>query len=497
MDRVSIIIPGRCEEYFQPTIDSVLDSAVGDIEVIAIIDGYDPNPPLIKRDTRVNLVHLKTSIGQRAAYNLGVTMSSGKYVMKIDAHCLLSPGFDEELKAHCPDNAVVLPEMRRLDVKKWEAKPRGKTHFMYIGNDLYCHFWQSYRKREGIKDQEYPEVMTGQGSCWFCTREWNDHIGLLDEGVGSWGNVGIEISLRTWLCGGTQIVNKKCWQAHFFRKDEGGFPYPMDGRKVWKAHNYTRTNYYYNDHAFKNQTRKFKWLFEKFAPVPGWEAFLVDEYKAPRVIVYYTDNKIERILGKQVRKQIDRVCGKIPIISVSQEATKFGKNICVGEKPREYRSIYEQILAGVEAAPPGSIIYLCEHDVFYHSSHFAFLPTSKRMMFFNRNRFYWKMGMSSFFRARGKMALSQSVTYREYLIKHCKSRLDKWDQGIEHKMKVANKGFESERPNVDIRHDKNFTPHGSYKKQYMSGRKTGVVNLPGWGRAKHFQSITGYKDEKE
>ena len=77
---------------------------------------------------------------------------------------------------------------------------------------------------------EYPEVMTGQGSCWFTTREWNDYIGLLDEGVGSWGNVGIEVSLRTWLCGGTQIVNKKAWQAHWFRKDEGGFPYPMDGR---------------------------------------------------------------------------------------------------------------------------------------------------------------------------------------------------------------------------------------------------------------------------
>jgi len=368
---------------------------------------------------------------------------------------------------------------------------------MYIGNDLYCHFWRTYRKREGVKQQEYPEVMTGQGSCWFTTRTWNDYIGLLDEGVGSWGNVGIEISLRTWLCGGSQIVNKKAWQAHYFRKDEGGFPYPMDGRKVARAHNYTRKNYYYNDAAFVHQTRKFKWLIEKFAPVPGWEAYLSDEYKAPRVIVYYTDNKIDRLLGKQVRKRISKICGKIPIISVSQEPISFGKNICVGKKPREYRSIYEQILVGVKAAAPNSIIYLCEHDVFYHPSHFAFLPTSDRAMFFNRNRYYWGLGVNSFFPARGRKALSQSVTRREYLIKHCQSRITKWDQGIEHKMKVANHGFMSDRPNVDIRHGNNFTPDGKYKREFLKNRKQGIKNLPGWGGIRHFQSITGYKDAEQ
>ena len=493
MDKVSIIIPGRCETYFQQTIDSVLDRANGDVEVIAVVDGYEPDPPLVAKDHRVKIIKVEKSIGQRAGYNLGVRESTGKFVMKIDAHCLLSKGFDTELKSHCPDNAVVLPEMRRLDVHKWESKPRGKTHFMYFGNDLYCHFWKEYKKRDGIKQQEYPEVMTGQGSCWFCTRKWNDHIELLDEGVGSWGNVGIEVSLRTWLCGGTQIVNKKAWQAHYFRKDEGGFPYPMDGRKVWKAHNYTRKNYYYNDNAFKNQTRKFKYLIEKFAPVPGWEAYLVDEYKSPRVIVYYTDNKIDSLLGKQVRKRIEKIAGKIPIISVSQEPISFGKNICVGPKPREYKSIYEQILVGVEATEPGSIIYLCEHDVFYHPSHFAFLPTSKRRMFFNRNRFYWSLGMDGFFPSRGTMALSQSVTHRNYLIKHCKSRIDKWNNNIEHTMKVANKGFRSDRPNVDIRHDNNFTTHGKYKKSYMKGNRKTCTNLPGWGGSKHFQSITGYK----
>ena len=292
MGKVSVIIPGRCEKYFQNTIDSVLENATGDIEVIPVIDGYVPDPPLTLDDPRINPIFLKDPIGQRAAYNLGVEKSVGEYVMKLDAHALPSPGFDETLKSHCPVKGVVLPEMRRLDAKKWESKPRGKTHFMYFGLDLYCHFWREYRKRPEAQ-VDYPEVMTGQGSCWFTRRYWNDYIGLLDENVGSWGNVGIEVSLRTWLCGGNQIVNKNAWQAHFFRKDEGGFPYPMNGRKVGKAHRYTWDNYYFKDDAFKNQERPFKWLIEKFAPIASWEAYLVDEYKSPRVIVYYTDSQLD------------------------------------------------------------------------------------------------------------------------------------------------------------------------------------------------------------
>ena len=490
--RVSVIIPGRTELYFQETIDSALERATGDVEIIAIVDCDEPpDKPLgAQSDPRVKLIKLDKGIGQRAAYNLGVRESSGEYVMKIDAHALVSPGYDEALKAHCPPKTTVLPEMRRLDVHKWKDKPRGKTRFMHFGLDLYCHFWQSYRRRPEAKG-EYPEVMTGQGSCWFMTREWNDYIGLLDERVGSWGNVGIEVSLRTWLCGGSQIVNPKAWQAHWFRKDEGGFPYPMSGRQVARAHRYTWNNYYFKDDAFANQSRPFHWLIEKFQP-PGWEAYLVDKFASPRVIIYYTDSKLDRALALPVRKQLQKACGPIPIISVSQEPLRFGKNICVGEKPRLYKSMYEQLLVGLEAAPPGSIIYLCEHDVFYHPSHFAFLPKTKRHAWFNTNRYYYHQGVNSFLAARGKQALSQCVAYREMLIVHCRERLAEWDDT--QRMSIQWHTFKSARPNIDIRHGDNLTTDGDYKRNYYRGRgKNTIRNLPGWGGPHHFMSRTHWK----
>jgi len=492
MDRISVIIPGRCEQYFQQTIDSVLENATSDIEVIPIVDGYKPDPSLKINDERVKPIFLDKSIGQRAAYNLGVRKSIGKYVMKLDAHALLSPGFDETMKSHCPPKTIVLPEMRRLDVRKWEVKPRGRTHFMYFGLDVYCHFWSDYRKRDAAKI-EYPEVLTGQGSCWFTTREWNDYIGLLDEGVGSWGKVGIEVSLRTWLCGGQQIVNKNAWQAHWFRRDDGGFTYPMDGRQVGRARDYTYNNYFFKEDAFKNQIRSFKWLLEKFAPVPSWEVYMADEYKANRIIVYYTDSKLEGSLARAVRSRLKKVAGPIPIISVSQKPLDFGQNICVGPKTKCLQSMYEQILVGVEAAPPESVIYLCEHDVFYHFSHFVRIPKTRNAMWFNINRYYWRAGYDSFLPARGKRAFSHGVAYREFIIEHIQDRIELWKTEPDNTLKIRWFEWKSERPNVDIRHGDNLTNDGHFKGSYLRHKKKGIKNLPGWGGPKHFSSIVSYK----
>lgn len=492
--KVSIIIPGRCEIYFNKTVQSVLERAVGDIEVIAIIDGEHKGDPVISDDRRVKIIKLEKSIGQRAAYNLGVRESTGEYVMKIDAHCLLSKGFDEALKEVCGDKDVLLPEMRRLDVKEWKPKIGGETLFMHFGIDMYCHYWKDYGKRPGVKGTDPVEIMTGQGSCWFCKREWNDYIGLLDEKVGSWGNVGIEISLRTWLCGGRQTATKKAWQAHFFRKDEGGFPYPMNGRNVARAHRYTRENYYFKDDAFKNQCRPFRWLIEKFAPIPQWDAYLAHGGNMPAYVLYYTDSRLDETLAIAVREQIERSCGTLQIYSVSKKPLKFGKNICIGDIPHCYKSMYEGIKKGLEAIPGDPIVYLVEHDVFYHPSHFSYIPKDKIHGFFNTNRYYWSTETDFFYPARGKIALSQGVAYKSVWLKHVEERLNNWESP-DNKMKMPHKNYESSRPNVDVRHGDNLTPRGHYKKRHERGELENVYNLPGWGKLPHFLNKVKYHPE--
>ena len=69
-----------------------------DTEVIAICDGYWPDPPVVDHP-KVTIVHHTKSIGQRAATNEGARISQAKYVMKLDAHCTVDKGFDGNVGA--------------------------------------------------------------------------------------------------------------------------------------------------------------------------------------------------------------------------------------------------------------------------------------------------------------------------------------------------------------------------------------------------------------
>jgi glycosyltransferase involved in cell wall biosynthesis len=483
LSKVSIIIPGRAEKYFQQTIDTTLENARGDIEIIAIADGPEQEQKcgkLIARDSRVKIIRLEKAIGQRAAYNLGVRKSTGEYVMKIDAHCILSPGFDIELKSYCPEKTTVLPVMKRLNVEKWEAKKSGATKFMYFGLDVFCHYWKAYEKRPQAKE-EYPEVLTGQGSCWFMRRDWNDYIGILDESLGSWGKVGIEISLKTWLCGGRQIVNKKAWQAHWFRAGEGRFPYPFNGRKLGKTKEFTFNHMYFAESgAFPNQCRPFSWLMDKFKPVPGWEAYHADQYKANRIILFYND-KVERSLSEATYKNLMTVAGPIPIVSI------------LPSKKQNQIEIFKTILEEAENQPENSIIYICRNDVFYHPSHFAMVPDKDDLMYFNRNKYYWHQSINYFFTGKNKRDLFQSVVKREYLISHCKKQIAAFKRSVNNPWRVRFVSFESERPNVIVKHDANLTVTGDNKREFIDGSHKSEKNIPGWGGVRHFQSQTGYK----
>jgi hypothetical protein len=97
----------------------------------------------------------------------------------------------------------------------------------------------------------------------------------LDEGHGSWGQMGVEVSCKSWLSGGRMVVNKNTWFSHLFRTQPGfGFPYPMSGAAQDKAREYSREMWRWKDieqmSKWDKAVRPLKWLIEKFAPVPGW-----------------------------------------------------------------------------------------------------------------------------------------------------------------------------------------------------------------------------------
>lgn len=515
MTDLSVLIPARNEQFLALTIDDILQHIEGDTEVVAVCDGAWPSPPIADHP-RVHLIYHSQSIGQRAAVNEAARMSTAKFIMKLDAHCALDQGFDVKLMADCEHNWTVIPRMYNLHVFDWLCecgertyqgpkpdkcqkcggnnivmdmvwKPRmnRRSDFARFDTTLHFQYWRSYEHREEAKG-DIADTMCSVGAAWFMHRDRFWELGGLDEAHGSWGQMGVEIACKSWLSGGRQIVNKKTWFAHMFRTQPGfGFPYPIAGSDQEKAREYSRKLWQGNN--WEKAIRPFQWILDKFAPVPDWDA--------TKGIVYYTDNRLDPCIAGAVQKQLQKA-GR-DVVAVSLKPLDWGSNI-VMDLERGYLSMFKQILAGLEAST-ADIIFLCEHDVLYHPSHFDFTPPRKDVFFYNEN--IWKVdrksGRALFYYCKQTSGL---CAYRDLLVEHYRkrvsivervgfSRRQGFEPGTHNRAERVDdfkaEAWMSEYPNIDIRHDKNLTPSRWRKEQFRNQKYTNgwleSDQVPGWG----------------
>lgn len=287
MRDLTVIIPARNEVYLEKTIQSVLSNMRGDTEIIVVLDGYLPNPPIMTGSDRVRFEHFKESVGQRPAINHAARISDARYIMKLDAHCAVAEGFDVELiKAgdELGENVTQIPRMFNLNHVEFrprahgdfhEALKRAKVHdYMYIGfnekNELRTQYYRGREYRKLHLDREHIKIddtMSCMGPGFFLNREWFLQYGGCDENHGQWGQQGIEVACKAWLSGGRMVVNKNTWFAHWFRAGDGGAPWPMSGRQVDNARKYSKDLWLNN--KWPLAVRPFQFMLDKFQP-PGW-----------------------------------------------------------------------------------------------------------------------------------------------------------------------------------------------------------------------------------
>ena len=272
----------------QETITDLLNKAEGDIEIIAVLDGYWPDPPL-KDDKRLHIVH-RARKGMRESINNGVAVAKGEYIMKIDAHCIFSQGYDTTMTADCDGDWVVVPRRYSLHHETW--KPRTDKLYVdyeYLGNPYSkklirngrygMHAWTWDARINERSNILLDEDMTFQGSCWVCKREhFNKRIGKLDAtGYGTFGSEAQEVGLTTWLKGGKCMINKRAWYAHLWK----GQPYRDRYREMF-GQRYSRDSHtdfirgrdycvdYWLNNRMEKRVHDFAWLLERFWPVPSW-----------------------------------------------------------------------------------------------------------------------------------------------------------------------------------------------------------------------------------
>jgi len=289
MDKVSVIIPSRNEElYLNKTINNILENACGEIEVLAVLDGWEPSERIT--DNRVVYIENPEPIGQRPSINKAAKQATGNYIMKLDAHCAVGPEFDKILIRDCEYDMTMVPAMFNLDVETWKPKyfddwahsiKKGKLNpYMFIGwkdghmRSLY--YPGRIRKELYNKGKNKPvdETMGCMGPGFFMHTKRFWELEGCDEAHGHWGQQGVEVACKAWLSGGRLMTNKNTWFAHFFRGGgvpEGhkrGFPYHILQKSIDRARDYSEDLWLNN--KWHKQTRKMEWLVEKFDP-PTWE----------------------------------------------------------------------------------------------------------------------------------------------------------------------------------------------------------------------------------
>lgn len=286
---LSVIIPSRNERFLQPTIQSCLDNAEGEVEVIVILDGYWPEPPL-KEDKQLKIIHRGESKGMRNAINSGVAIAQGKHILKLDAHCMVDKGYDIKLAADCEGNWIVIPRRKRLDAENWCIQDNGKPDidYMYLsypdnpqdfgGKGLNGKNWDEKNLDPSLKDILIDDVLSAQGSGWFMHRDYFYELELMDEeNYGSFWNEAQEFGFKCWLSGGRMVVNKKTWYAHLHKGKKYGRGYNLDHDLLNIGSEYTKR--WLTERVWRKQTLPFSSMIERFMPMPTWDADKLTQLK--------------------------------------------------------------------------------------------------------------------------------------------------------------------------------------------------------------------------
>lgn len=283
---LSIIIPSYKEPYLLNTINSILENAHGKIEIFVNVDDGAP-VKLVRKDTRVSFNYPNHPLGMRGGINKGLSVVKGKYIMKCDAHCVFSPGFDKIITGSMEDDWLLVPRRYSLYADGWKRDlrfPPKDYHYLtyptetrFYGKAMFPIEWKGRNK--GREEKLVDDTMIIQGSCYIANRKYfMKQVGLLDDRLETYSPFGgeqMEVGLKYWLGGGEVKVNKNTWYAHLFKNSryykevaEGGtrsYKINMKSKGSWQ---WSAKHWLNNEEP--NMIHPFSWLVEKFWPVPSW-----------------------------------------------------------------------------------------------------------------------------------------------------------------------------------------------------------------------------------
>jgi len=277
MAKVSVIMAARGEKHLARMVDHLFERLAGDFEIIVVQDG----PPYQDIHPRRHLtIENRRHAGLKPSINHAATMATGEYLLKLDAHCAVSPGIDEELQRHYEPHSMLVPRFHTMDEATWGpnyAKPYNDYWNVSCpltdkrGYRFQASGYWFERTRERAHITPTDETMTHHGSCWFTSRGFflEDLRGMQSEGYGVNYMEPADLGFRTWLgpWEGRVLTVKTAWYAHLHQPHTAR-GYPIDWPEVKRSDLWTAEHWMMNQ--WPQAVRPLSWLIERFWPVPTW-----------------------------------------------------------------------------------------------------------------------------------------------------------------------------------------------------------------------------------
>ena len=207
-------------------------------------------------------------------------------------------------------------------------------------------------------------------------------------------------------------------------------------------------------------------------------------------VIYYTSS-IEAIEGKAI-EQLLKVCGDLPIVSVSHKPLSLGTNVCVGDQHPCDMNIYRQIQIACENATTPFVIN-AEADCLYPPDYFKFRPDNSVPLYRYSNVFILDIRDTLFYRK--EWSECGQIANREWLLDRITQALKdrpQWATDREFGRFNANKSgvyerrrwghFGMNQPIVNVK-----TGCG-IRTGCKSGSQIGVDRIPYWGTFEEVKS---------
>ncbi|KAK0041579.1 polypeptide N-acetylgalactosaminyltransferase 9 [Biomphalaria pfeifferi] len=226
---VTIVFHNEAWTTLLRSIHSVLDrTPIYLLQEIVLLDDFSdmdhlkkPLEAYIQSLEKVQLFRSTKRLGLIRARNTAFEYTKGEIVIFLDSHIECFPGWIEPLLAPIANDSsvIIFPTIEMINQETFATKMTLDLNRDIGGLTVSSMYfkWMPYLKSNTTTPELYYQSPTMPGGLYAVSRDWFSKIGKYDPEMDLWGGENIEISFKTWMCGGSLLLSLCSHVGHVYR----------------------------------------------------------------------------------------------------------------------------------------------------------------------------------------------------------------------------------------------------------------------------------------